>query len=181
MSLGTTTTTARRQYSRAKRKTTKQKKKMPRPNPRPKMSRQRWRQLSRDRPAGQRICQEVVRDPDQDQDSRAEPVAGLQVTPDEVVVEVIEVEVIELEVIELEVIEVEVIEVEVTEVEVTTIAGVPEVGHLPDRSVIGRGATGSRWRRARCRRAFTSNEAFLSLSGSPPRESSPSLRTSTAW
>ena len=171
MSLGTTTTTARSQYSRAKRKTTKQKKKMPRPNPRQKMSRQRWRQLSQDRPAGQRICQEVVRDPDQDQDSRAEPVAGLQVTPDEVVVEVIELEVIELEVIE----------VEVTEVEVTTIAGVPEVGHLPDRSVIGRGATGSRWRRARCRRAFTSNEAFPSLSGSPPRESSPSLRTSTAW
>ena len=169
--MGTTTTTARSQYSRAKRKATKQKKKMPRPNPRPKMSRQRWRQLSQDRPAGQRICQEVVRDPDQDQDSRAEPVAGLQVTPDEVVVEVIEVEVIELELIE----------VEVTEVEVTTIAGVPEVGHLPDRSVIGRGATGSRWRRARCRRAFTSNEAFPSLSGSPPRESSPSLRTSTAW
>ena len=166
MSLGTTTTTARSQYSRAKHKTTKQKKKMLRPNPRPKMSRQRWRQLSQDRPAGQRICQEVVRDPDQDQDSRAEPVAGLQVTPDEVVVEVIELEVIE---------------VEVTEVEVTTIAGVPEVGHLPDRSVIGRGATGSRWRRARCRRAFTSNEAFPSLSGSPPRESSPSLRTSTAW
>ena len=166
MSLGTTTTTARSQYSRAKHKATKQKKKMPRPNPRPKMSRQRWRQLSQDRPASQRICQEVVRDPDQDQDSRAEPVAGLQVTPDEVVVEVIELEVIE---------------VEVTEVEVTTIAGVPEVGHLPDRSVIGRGATGSRWRRARCRRAFTSNEAFPSLSGSPPRESSPSLRTSTAW
>ena len=124
-------------------------------HPLPKMRQRSWRQISRrqDHEADQtkRICQEVVTDQDQDRGTRAEAVAVRQVTTGEAVVEV------------------------------TTTAEAQEAGLLPDRFVIGNGATGLLWRRALCKRVFTSNEGFLSLSELLPRESFLFLKTRTAW